>query len=343
MEQVATAAYWQPGELEQVRICPCCGSSDSAERYRALHDHLEGVPGEWGFRRCQVCASLFLDPRPTSMAVGKAYASNTYFTHVSGTVAHAQDSGGSFGWRLANGYLNARYSCSRQPASAVGRWLVPLVPPIRQQLDYFYRSLPRTPGALLDVGCGNGAFLLRAAEAGWKVQGVEPDPLAADSAAACGLPIHRGDLSGFVPDREFDVITLSHVFEHLHNPSQVLSSCRELLKPGGRLWMSMPNVQGIGHRVYREAWFPLDPPRHLFLPSATQLVRMCQEAGFVQVRLLRRGRSGARGMQECAARAVRLGLVRRPAAHWRHLIDALSTLSSRASEELLLLAKKARP
>jgi SAM-dependent methyltransferase len=337
MAEGLSGDYWAAGELESPAACPACGGQASQTAYDGLLDHLEGVPGRWGFRRCLGCRSLFLDPRPTPAAIGKAYASETYFTHMSGLLAHASEGGDSLPWRLANGYLNSRYGCARQPASAAGRWLVPLFVPVRQQLDYFYRHLPSAPGSILDVGCGNGAFLLRAKDAGWQVQGVEPDGAAASRAREAGLSVHAGGIGSFETERTFDVVTLSHVFEHLHEPRAVLQQCRRLLRPGGRLWMSMPNQAGIGHRIYRAAWFPLDPPRHLLLPSPQQLVRMCEDAGFARVRLLRRGRSGARGMHECAARAAKLGVSAGPAGLWRQLIDLLSSLGPRWAEELIVV------
>lgn len=332
--------YWAPGDLEAVRNCPACGALSTGYRYRDLLDHLEGVPGRWNFRHCDACGSLFLDPRPTLAAIGKAYSSDSYFTHESGAKVHAADNGDSVAWRLANGYLNSRFGCRRRPAMFAGRWIVPLLVPIRQQLDFFYRHLPRRPGAVLDVGCGNGAFLLRAAEAGWHVQGIEPDPIAAAQAAASGVPVHRGDVTTFTFDKPFDVITLSHVFEHLHDPQGVLSKCRQMLRPGGTLWMAMPNKEGLGHRVYGKAWFPLDPPRHLLLPSRRELKKLCQQAGFTEVGFLRRGRSGASGVRECAARAATLDVTTGPGWLWHALINVLSVFSPRWSEEFVVVARR---
>lgn len=335
----AARDYWQPGQLEAVNACPGCASSSKESAHVGLQDHLQHVPGYWNFVRCLGCGSLFLNPRPTPSAIGKAYAAG-YFTHEPGAVRNAVDNGASLAWRLANGYLNARFGCARQPASAAGRWLVPLVVPIRQQLDYFYRHLPRTPGALLDVGCGNGAFLLRAAEAGWDVQGVEPDPVAADQAIAAGLRVHQGAIGSFSAGPDFDVITLSHVFEHLHEPGAVLSACRNMLRPGGRLWMALPNMEGVGHRHYGTAWFPLDPPRHLFLPSRRELVRLCRAAGFSKVQFLRRGRIGKNTVRECASRAEHLGIAAGPAGLWQAVMNVVSISSPNLSEEFLVVASR---
>lgn len=340
IENRTESEYWKSGELESVNGCPACGESAVSFRYKGLQDYLEGVPGIWNFRACPGCKSLFLDPRPKPGAIGKAYSTASYFTHQSGSASHAAENGCSLGWRLANGYLNARFKCQRVPASAFGRWLIPWLIPIRQQLDYFYRHLPLQAGRLLDVGCGNGAFLLRAMEAGWDVEGIEPDPVAAEQAVGSRLLIHNGDIHSYDARDRFDVITLSHVFEHLHDPSAVLSRCFELLSPGGVLWMAMPNVEGLGQEIYQDAWFALDPPRHLLLPSQGELKRLCLGAGFSEIRLIRRGRSGSAGMRLSAERAAKLGRPSRMSWLWHSLVNVVSVFSTRWSDEIVITARK---
>jgi 2-polyprenyl-3-methyl-5-hydroxy-6-metoxy-1,4-benzoquinol methylase len=332
--------YWSNGELEAVKNCPACGEPAASFRYEGVLDHLEGVPGKWNFRACPNCESLFLDPRPIPSAIGKAYATTSYFTHQSGNASHAADNGSSLAWRLANGYLNSKYGCRRKPASSNGQWLVPWLIPIRQQFDYFYRHLPRHPGRLLDVGCGNGAFLLRAMEAGWDVAGIESDPAAVKQASASQLLIYNGDIHAYNSEGKFDIITMSHVFEHLHDPSAVLSRCFELLNPCGTLWMAMPNAGGLGHKIYRNAWFALDPPRHLLLPSQHELKRLCHQAGFSEIRLIKRGRSGSAGMRLSAMRASQLGRPTGMSWLWHSLVNVVSVFSTRWSDEIVIIAKK---
>lgn len=338
MTDAASNDYWRPGELEEVGACPGCGGIPAGVEHADLADRSEHVPGRWNFLRCADCDSLFLSPRPTKEAISKAYAAS-YYTHESGLARNEEDNGTSVAWRLANGYLNSRYGCRRQSATRLGRWVLPLLVPIRQQLDFFYRHLPRPAGRLLDVGCGNGAFLLRAREAGWNVQGIEPDPVAAGQALAAGLSIHARDISACgAPSGGFDVVTLSHVLEHLHDPASMLASCRDLLRPGGMLWLATPNIQGVGHRAYASAWFPLEPPRHLFLSSARQLETMCRAAGFRRVRFLRRGRVGTGLVRVCAARARQLGIATLPDWLVRLLINIASVTNRKGSEEFIVVA-----
>lgn len=297
MHKSRTSGYesegeWSKADLEPVTVCfACCGT-----RFVVCHEQLEdllgGLPGRWGYLACATCGSLHLSPRPTPASIGLAYPDD-YVTHGSGESANSRDNGSSWVWQLANGYLNARFGTVRYPAIQIGRWLVPLVWPLRQQLDYFFRHLPPEPSRVLDVGCGNGAFLLRARSAGWIVQGIEPDPVAAAGARQEGLEVANCAIEEFLPEELFDQITLSHVFEHLHEPGEALRRMHHWLRPGGMLWMSLPNPSGLGHRVFRRNWFSLDPPRHLFLPPPSQVVAMLKAAGYQDVSLIRRGR-GAR-------------------------------------------------
>ena len=143
-------------------------------------------------------------------------------------------------------------------------------------------------GRLLDVGCGNGIFLATMKELGWEVAGVEPDRQAARVAREqFGLNVHVGTLeeAGFA-DGTFDAITMSHVVEHLADPISALRECWRVLRKGGRLVVTTPNIESLGHRLYGKAWIGLDPPRHLFLFSPPTL-RTCIERSGLQVLELR--------------------------------------------------------
>ena len=332
---------WEVGDLEHPSRCLACGWQVLESRYKGLQDLLGQLPGDWGFLACPRCDTLHLDPRPTVASVGKAYPV-AYVTHDDSEAAHARDGGSGLIWRLANGYLNRRFGSQRLPASALGPLVVPLIWPLRQQLDYFLRHLPRSKGRLLDVGCGNGAFLLRAREAGWLVEGIEPDPRAAAAAAAAGLSVHSTTIGGYAPSVLFDRITLSHVFEHVHDPASTLQSCFSWLEAGGQLWMSLPNTRSIGSHIFGRSWFALDPPRHLFLPTPESVIRMMHDAGFTEVRLLRRGR----GSRSSIIPSVEYAKLRgEPAARWNGrlltiLIDTAASIFPAASEETVVVGVK---
>jgi 2-polyprenyl-3-methyl-5-hydroxy-6-metoxy-1,4-benzoquinol methylase len=138
------------------------------------------------------------------------------------------------------------------------------------------------PGRLLDVGCGDGGRLIRWRNMGWEVEGQEVDPTAAERARSLhGLRVHLGVLSNLdLPASTFDVVTMSHVIEHVPDPSALLRECCRLLKPGGRLIAVTPNANSFGHHRFGPCWLFLDPPRHLHLFSQLTLRQLGIRAGF---------------------------------------------------------------
>jgi 2-polyprenyl-3-methyl-5-hydroxy-6-metoxy-1,4-benzoquinol methylase len=137
-------------------------------------------------------------------------------------------------------------------------------------------------GKLLDIGCGNGRFLAMMREAGWEVTGIEPDPAAAAIARKrYGIAVIEGPLKeAALPPASYDAITLNHVIEHVPDPVALLVECRRLLKVGGTMVVTTPNIESLGHRLLSDAWVHLDPPRHLFLFSLNTLGSCCEKAGF---------------------------------------------------------------
>ncbi|MEO6250353.1 MAG: class I SAM-dependent methyltransferase [Luteimonas sp.] len=188
---------------------------------------------------------------------------------------------------VLNDYMNHRYGTHLQPAVRHGYWLAWLLPPLRAAADAACRHLPNVPhggGSLLDVGCGNGAFLRLASEMGWSVSGLDFDPHAVEQARNAGFSVTVGGIDELdhVTDG-YDVITLSHVVEHVADPNDLLVRLHRLLKPGGRLWMETPNIHSLGHRLYGRNWRDLDPPRHLLLLNKSSLRVALSLAGFVEI------------------------------------------------------------
>jgi SAM-dependent methyltransferase len=151
----------------------------------------------------------------------------------------------------------------------------------RKRLDSMFLA-QSAPGALLDVGCGDGSFLVRMKSRGWDVAGVDFDAKAiATAKRKHGLNLHHGDLAQVnFPGDKFDAITLNHVIEHVPLPLDLLAECRRILKPGGRLIVVTPNSVSMGHQWFGRHWKGLDPPRHLHIFSPGNLAGSARRAGF---------------------------------------------------------------
>jgi 2-polyprenyl-3-methyl-5-hydroxy-6-metoxy-1,4-benzoquinol methylase len=111
-------------------------------------------------------------------------------------------------------------------------------------LDAAEAQRPLSEATLLDVGAGRGFLLRDARERGAKVAGVEPSEETAELLREDGFDIFTGNLQRFAAEapRSFDVITLSHVTEHVNQPIPFLQAAASLLKPGGLLVAEVPNV-----------------------------------------------------------------------------------------------------
>lgn len=272
---------------ETLGACPVCGGVERTLVHASLADDtFRAVSGVWNLWRCVSCECAYLDPRPDQATIGQAY--QRYYTHASGPQQAPLSWRGRIRQRLEGGYLQRRYGADRPP-SAADAWIYSLLLPYRHMSDVLYRHLPG-PGrgrTLLDLGCGDGGFLLQAQACGWQVEGVDPDPMAAEVGRRRGLAIRQGGLEAYAGRSAcFDLITLSHVIEHVHQPAAALADCHRLLKPGGRLWIATPNIDSGGHALFGRHWRGLETPRHLVLFNERGLRRLLQQAGFVGTRRL---------------------------------------------------------
>lgn len=282
-----TSPEWPADGLEPVPNCPVCG----ADTRELLHEDLTDrvffcAPGEWNMYRCESCASAYLDPRPTSETIALAY--HRYFTHEEVPGYSSLSFLGKLRRRFANGYRNHRYGARDYPASILGILAASLMPSGRAIIDAGMRHLPKDNAKkrLLDLGCGNGAFLLRARSAGWAVVGADFDSKAVEAARCQGLDVRLGGVESLNPSIEqFDVITLAHVIEHVHQPVEVLQACYSLLKPGGYLWIETPNIASEGHQLFGRNWRGLEPPRHLVLFTLESMRSALSKVGFTELKV----------------------------------------------------------
>lgn len=277
---------WPKESLESVSSCPACGCNKSELLLENLVDNAFFVaPAKWTLYECKECKSAYLNPRPDQSSIHKAYG--TYYTHEASS--EEEMSADSLGLiqrvksLLSNGYYNYHHGTKREPFLTVGAWLLLLYPKFRKSANAKFRYLqkPELDQKLLDVGCGNGDYLSLASEAGWEVKGVEPDLKALEVAKNRGLDVVQGSLEEIVKDGElFDVITMSHVIEHVHDPVAFVALAYECLKPGGSLYIDTPNIQSAGAKRFGKNWRGIETPRHLVLFSEAGLDIVLKRAGF---------------------------------------------------------------
>jgi SAM-dependent methyltransferase len=162
--------------------------------------------------------------------------------------------------------------------------LLKRIPAIRNGAFASFPLVPpgRRDGLLLDVGCGNGRFLHFARQLGWRVMGIEADPASAATARRIvpDAPIHASFAEAQLADRSVDVVTASHVVEHLADPRGALADIHRVLKDDGLLGVAVPNWRSLSHRVFGDTWGGLEPSRHLLMFDRRRLVSLLEECGF---------------------------------------------------------------
>ena len=132
---------------------------------------------------------------------------------------------------------------------------------IKKKINLIKSKLGRV-GSLLDIGTGTGDFILSAKDQGWDVSGIEPNNNAREQALNKGLCVKKNlaDHSS----KNFDVITLWHVLEHMPDLQRTIEQIENILNPGGILIVAVPNFRSFDARHYKEYWAAYDVPRHLW-------------------------------------------------------------------------------
>ena len=276
---------WPDDRFEKVEVCPWCDGSSLATEVTDVRDWYFGaIPGAFSFSRCLDCGALVLDTRPKPEYLPRAYEG--YYTHDEGRKKTAPK--GSLVQRarstISSGYVRSRYGQMSDPLSSlVGRFYT-LFPSRRREMDVIQRFLPRSPGIVLDYGCGDGAFLGLAKGHGHHPIGVDFDPDARRVATQKGVEAVAPEaLPSVLGDRQLDYVSAAHVIEHVPDPKNLLLSFRRWTKSGAVLFLEIPNALAVRLYRYGAYWRGLEAPRHFSLPCRDTLKDALVDAGFSDV------------------------------------------------------------
>ena len=262
---------------QRLDACPLCDST-IARRAFTLPDRLHGVPGEFSYDRCGDCGTVYQNPQVIAEDLPRCYPSD-YYTHAASTATAPGDRAPSeTRRRLRDAITHARRGETQSPLDAALGRLLGASRSMREQAFYglLDELIPRRPedGRALEIGCGAGHLLALLHRNGWRAEGIEWDAAAAAAVRErTGLPVRVGDYARLdLPQQEYDLVVLQHVFEHLPDPGNALRLLGSLVRPEGRLVLIFPNPRGLGARLLGRHWFPWEPPRHLVIAPSHAVV-----------------------------------------------------------------------
>lgn len=233
--------------MKEITSCPVCHSTGLGLKLNIKDYSI--TQENFNLLECPKCKLHITSPQPNEENIGKYYNSEKYVSHTDSK----------------KGIINAIYHRIRKITLTA-----------KLELINTYSK----PGNLLDIGCGTGYFLKKCQENGWRITGTEPDNGARQKAKDLTAKEIYGNIDEIKAIKEFNVITLWHVLEHIHDPVKALVKIKELLKDEGTLIIAVPNLESNDSKYYQETWAAYDVPRHLYHFSKTALNNLLTQTGF---------------------------------------------------------------
>lgn len=268
---------------EEILECPLCGSWELDFLFENV-DRLHRLPGKFGMVRCKQCKLVRLSPRPLREFLGFYYPEGDYYSHSTNT--KFSDAGPYSLKEQIRSSVFLQLGYQQKHLRKAFQFLGPLLYRVFL-LQATYGAGAKFPhyvagGRALDVGCGSGAFLATLKRHGWKVQGVDISELSAKRAKELlDVDVFAGNLEeAKFAGNSFDFISMNHSLEHLSDLNETLTELFRILKPGGVLYIEVPNVISKSCRTSKKYWFHWDSPRHLFAFSPTTLRQLLEKHDF---------------------------------------------------------------
>jgi SAM-dependent methyltransferase len=236
--------------------CPACGEAGVRVLFRGS-DRLYGTTNQqFQLAECVSCGLQRLEPPPQPEELSRYYPEEYWYA--------------------------PRKDAASEMEEAYRRFV------LRDHVNFVLRALADSgeSGPVLDVGCGGGLFLGMLQERGFEVLGLDNSRAAAQGAwTHHRVRVILGDLANSPIGREScAAVTMFHVVEHLYDPESYLRAARDLLRPGGRLIVQVPNASSWQCLLFGERWNGFDIPRHLVNYRGRDLDRLVERSGFEIVR-----------------------------------------------------------
>lgn len=219
----------------------------------SLESRFERSLNGFTLEKCQCCGLVFTNPQYTPEALSLIYT------------------------RRDTARLEDLYARIASPS---------ILSEYQETLDFLERRLPGR-GRLLDFACAAGYFFELAGKRGWEAHGVDIGEWTLAVARARGLKnLHVGNLRDLrFPDQYFDVVYAAQVLEHLHDPRKELMEMRRILRPGGILYVDVPNYRTLPNMLGKDDFLLNMPPQHINYFTPRTLNTLLEAVGFRAIRI----------------------------------------------------------
>ena len=232
-----------PRDLLRERPCPTCGSYERTPEMEK--DHLLIV-------RCVSCDLVYVNPVFDEEHYRETYGSTDYQRIM-------RDLG-----EASHDYRVSRFGSER--VDIMARFLAPGAD---------------APPRYLDVGCSTGFVVEAARDRGWRAEGLDLNPSAVEFGRARGLDLRVGHLDdGTLKPGAFDAVSLFDVLEHLPDPARTVTRCATLLRPGGILFLYVPNYDSASRMLMGADAHFIWPSHHLNYYTPVTITGLLERTGF---------------------------------------------------------------
>lgn len=235
-----------------IKKCVVCQNETS--NTIEVSEMMLGTRDLFNYRVCQSCGSLTIDAPPKNL--DKYYPSNYYSykkpknsSKLKGLLQKIKEQHVLNKKTFLGCFLNLIYQ-ENSNLKAIGLCL----------------KNNKNP-KILDIGSGAGHLLKKLERHGLtKLYGI--DPYLKKDMKIGNIKLTKANIVDCVKDnKKYDIVLLSHVLEHLENPSEEIENIKNLIKENGKIIIRIPLSSSKAFEIFGKNWFQIDAPRHLFVPT----------------------------------------------------------------------------